>query len=79
MAENTPPDRNIGNPVGATDPEGRAVSYSLTGGDTDRFTIIPQNGQLRTRTGVDYNYEAQNRYSVTVEAQDEQGGAPPSP
>ena len=74
VAENTPPDRNIGNPVGATDPEGRAVSYSLTGGDTDRFTIIPQNGQLRTRTGVDYNYEAQNRYSVTVEAQDEQGG-----
>ena len=74
VAENTPPDRNIGNPVGATDPEGRAVSYSLTGGDTDRFTIIPQNGQLRTRTGVDYNYEAQNRYSVRVEAQDEQGG-----
>ena len=74
VAENTPGGQDIGDPIRATDPEGRAVSYSLTGGDTDRFTIIPQNGQLRTRTGVDYNYEAQNRYSVTVEAQDEQGG-----
>ena len=74
VAENTPGGQDIGDPIGATDPEGRAVSYSFTGGDTDRFTIIPQNGQLRTRTGVDYNYEARNRYSVTVEAQDEQGG-----
>ena len=74
LAENTPPDRSIGNPIRATDPEGRAVTYRLTGGDTDQFTIDPNNGQLRTQTGVEYNYEVQNRYSVTVEAQDEQGG-----
>ena len=74
LAENTPPDRSIGNPIRATDPEGRAVTYRLTGGDTDQFTIDEDSGQLRTQTGVEYNYEARNRYSVTVEAQDEQGG-----
>ena len=78
LAENTTGTQNIGNPIRATDPEGRAVSYRLTGGDTDRFTIIPQNGQLRTQTGVDYNYEVRNRYSVKVEAADEQGAARPS-
>ena len=74
LTENTPPDPSIGAPVRATDPEGRTVSYSLVGGDTGQFTIVSSNGQLRTQTGVDYNYEAKNRYSVTVEAQDDQGG-----
>ena len=74
LTENTPPDRNIGSPVRATDPEGSTVSYSLTGGDTDQFTIDTNNGQLRTQAGVDYNYEVKNRYSVTVEAADDQGG-----
>ena len=74
LAENTTGTQDIGNPIRATDPEGRTVSYSLAGGDTDQFTIAPSNGQLQTRTGVDYNFEAQSRYSVTVEAQDEQGG-----
>ena len=74
LAENTPPDRSIGNPLRAADPEGGAVTYSLSGRDASSFTIDPNNGQLRTQTGVEYNYEVQNRYSVTVEAQDEQGG-----
>ena len=58
----------------ATDPEGRTVSYRLAGGDTDRFTIDPGSGHLQTRTGATYNFEAQDRYVVTVEAEDEQGG-----
>ena len=74
LAENTPPDRDIGTPLRAADPEGGAVTYSLSGRDASSFTIDPNNGQLRTQTGVEYNYEVQNRYSVTVEAQDEQGG-----
>ena len=74
LAENTTGTQNIGNPIRATDPEGRAVSYSLTGGDRDQFSIVPGIGQLQTRSDVDYNYEVRNRYSVTVEAQDEQGG-----
>ncbi len=74
LDENTPSDRNIGGPVTATDPESTTLTYRLAGGDTDQFTIDPNNGQLRTQTGVDYNYEVKNSYSVTVEAQDEQGG-----
>ncbi len=74
LSENTPPNRNIGTPVRATDPEGRTVSYSLVGGDTDQFTLISSIGQLRTQTGVTYNFETQNRYSVRMEVQDDQGG-----
>ncbi len=74
LTENTTGTRNIGTPIRATDPEGRTVSYRLAGGDVDQFTIISSNGQLRTQTGVDYNYEVKNRYSVTVEAADDQGG-----
>ncbi len=68
------PIENVGGPVGATDPENTTLTYRLAGGDTDQFTIDANNGRLRTRTGTDYNYEAKHRYSVTVEAQDEQGG-----
>ncbi len=50
------------------------MSYRLAGGDTDRFTIDPGSGHLQTRTGATYNFEAQDRYVVTVEAEDEQGG-----
>ena len=56
LAENTPPDRSIGNPIRATDPEGRSVSYRLVSGDTESFAIHPNTGQLQTRTDVDYNY-----------------------
>ena len=74
LAENTTGGQDFGSPISATDPEGGAVRYGLTGGDTDQFSIVPGTGQLQTRTGVDYNFEVRNRYSVTVEAQDEQGG-----
>ncbi len=74
LAENTPGGHDVGNPVRATDPEGRAVTYSLSGRDASAFTLDEDNGQLRTRNGVDYNYEVKNRYAVTVEAADEQGG-----
>ncbi len=74
LAENTTGIQDIGNSITATDPEGTTVTYRLAGGDTDQFTIDTNNGQLRTQTGVDYNYEEKNRYSVTVEAADDQGG-----
>ena len=75
VAENTPPDRNIGNPVGATDPEGRSVSYRLASGDdAGSFAVVSSSGQLRARAGATYDYEVKNRYSVTVEADDRNGG-----
>ena len=74
VAENTPGGQDVGNPISATDPEGGAVSYRLASGDTESFAIHTNTGQLQTRTDVDYNYEVKDRYSVTVEAQDEQSG-----
>ncbi len=74
LGENTPSDRNIGGPVTATDPEGSEVSYRFDSGDTEGFAIDPNTGQLKTRTGVTYDFETKDRYTVRVEAQDEQGG-----
>ena len=74
FGENTPPDRNIGGPVRATDPEFGPLTYRLSGRDASSLTLDEDNGQLRTRPGVTYDFETRNRYSVTVEATDEQGG-----
>ena len=74
LAENTTGTQNIGGPVTATDPENTSLTYGLSGRDADSFTLDETSGQLRTRSGVDYDYETKSRYSVTVEAEDEQGG-----
>ena len=75
MAENTGAGQNIGNPVSATDSDRDRLTYSLEGRDARAFTIISGSGQLRTRSGVNYDYETQNSYSVTVRAQDGKGGS----
>ena len=75
MAENTGAGQNIGNPVSATDGDSDRLTYSLEGRDASAFTIISGSGQLRTRSGVTYDYETQNSYSVTVRTQDNKGGS----
>jgi len=75
FAENTGAGQNIGNPVSATDSDGDRLTYSLQGGDASTFTIVSGSGQLRTRSGVTYDYETKNSYSVTVRVQDGEGGS----
>ena len=75
IAENTGAGQNIGNPVSATDSDGDRLTYSLQGGDASAFTIVSGSGQLRTRSGVTYDYETKNSYSVTVRVQDGEGGS----
>ena len=75
LAENTGAGQNIGNPITATDRDGDRLTYSLEGTDARAFTIISGSGQLRTRSGVTYDYETQNSYSVTVRVQDGKGGS----
>ena len=75
IAENTGAGQNIGNPISATDGDNDRLTYSLEGRDARAFTIISSSGQLRTRSGVTYDYETQNNYSVTVRAQDNKGGS----
>ncbi len=74
VAENTTGTSDIGAPLRATDPEGNSVTYRLASGDTESFGIDPNTGQLQTGTSVTYDYETKDRYTVSVEAQDEQGG-----
>ena len=71
IPENTPAGINVGAPVSA---EGDAtLTYTLSGPDAASFTIVPTTGQVRTRDGVVYDYETENRYTVTVGADDESG------
>ena len=75
IAENTGAGQNIGNPISATDGDGDRLTYSLEGRDASAFTIVSGSGQLRTRSGVTYDYETKNNYSVTVRVQDSKGGS----
>ena len=72
--ENTPPGRNIGEPVAAEDEDNDRLAYTLEGADATSFDIVSTTGQIRTKTGVTYDYEDQTTYSVTVKADDGREG-----
>ena len=66
----------IGTAVEATDTDaGDTLEYSLEGTDADKFGIIMASGQLQTKPGERYNYEADSSYSVTVKVEDGSGGS----
>ena len=75
MAENTSANTDVGNPVTATDVDSDPLRYTLEGDDASSFTIDSASGQISTRSGADYNYEVDDRYSITVKADDNRGGA----
>ena len=70
--ENAGEDINVGLPVAAVDPDGARdiLTYSLKGQDAESFRIVPETGQIRTRSGRTYDFEARDTYNVTVEARD---------
>ena len=70
--ENAGEDINVGLPVAAVDPDGLRdiLTYSLKGQDTESFQVVPETGQIRTRSGRTYDFEARDTYNVTVEARD---------
>ena len=74
VAENTPADQPIGDPVTATDADDDSLTYHLRGAYADRFSIGASTGQLVTKDGIAYDHEARDAYSVTVRARDGQGG-----
>ena len=71
IAENTPPNRNIGAPVAAEDPDGGSLTYTLSGPGAGLFDIVGSSGQLRTKGALDH--EAASRHSVTVSVVDPYG------
>ena len=75
VPENTEAGENIGAPVTATDPDtGDTQTYTLEGADLDSFDIDSASGQLQTKPGVTYDHEIKSSYSVTVNADDNNGG-----
>ncbi len=72
IPENTAGGINVGRPVTATGGKD-ALTYSMDGPDADSFVILPDTGQIRTRSGVNYDYETRNRYQVTVMVSDGTG------
>ena len=72
--ENTRPGQNIGDPVSATDEDNDRLTYTLEGMDPDYFNIVSTTGQIRTKSGVTYDYEITMSYSVTVKVDDGNGG-----
>ena len=70
--ENAGADINVGPPVDAVDPDGARdlLTYSLNGQDAESFRVVPETGQIRTRSGRTYDFEDRDTYNVTVEARD---------
>ena len=77
VAENTPAERNIGDPVEASDDDGDALSYSLTGAGAALFAIDASSGQIETKAPLDFE-TVPNTYSLTVRVSDRMnaGGEP---
>ncbi len=70
VPENSAAGTNVGAPVtaDAADP-GDTLTYSLEGTDASLFDIVSTSGQIQTKSGVTYDYEAtRNSYDVAVKA-----------
>ena len=75
VAENSAADTDVGDAFReATDADGDPLTYSMEGTDAASFTFDASTRQIKTKTGVTYNFEAKNTYSVTVKADDGTGG-----
>ena len=75
VAENTAAGENVGAVVTATDANSDTLEYSLEGTDAASFDIDSTSGQIQTKSGVTYDHEAKSSYSVTVKADDGNGGS----
>ena len=74
VAENSAAGTSVGAPVTATDAEGDALTYRLTGTDAAKFAIDASSGQLTVAAGTALDYETKTSYSVTVEVSDGTAG-----
>ena len=73
IAENTDPEESIGTPVSAFDEDDELLLYTLGGADASFFSISRNNGQLMTKSSL--NFEARNSYGVVVTATDPSGAS----
>ena len=73
LNENSGPGANVGAPVTATDPDDDTLTYALSGADASSFSIDAATGQITANSSLDY--EEKHTYSVTVSADDDDGGS----
>ena len=75
VAENSAAGTNVGDPIPtATDANGDTLTYSMEGADAGSFDFDASARQIKTKTGVTYDHEAKSSYSVTIKADDANGG-----
>ena len=74
LPENTDAGENVGAPLTADDPDRDQLTYRLGGRDAASFDLETDSAQLKTRTGIDYDFEKKERYELTVTADDGHGG-----
>ena len=75
VPENSAANQNVGAVIpAATDADGDSLTYTMEGADAASFTFEASVRQIQTKTGVTYDYETTESYSVTVKADDGNGG-----
>ncbi len=75
VAENTPPNTDVGPPITATDRDGDTLTYTLEGADADAFDVLSTSDGGQIRTSAELNHEEKASYTVTVRVRDGRGGA----
>ena len=67
--ENSSSGTNVGTAIPASDTDGDTLTYTLSGTDSGFFTVA-SGGQIKTKSGVTYNFELKSSYSVTLNVHD---------
>ena len=74
VAENTPPNTDVGGPIAATDRDDDTLDYTLEGADAGSFDILSTSDGGQIRTSASLNHEEKSSYAVTVRVRDGRGG-----
>ena len=76
VPENTAANTNIGAALpAATDADNDPLTYTLEDADAASFNFNAATRQLSTKSGVTYDHETKPSYSVTLKAEDDNGGS----
>ena len=76
VPENTAENTNIGAALpAATDADNDPLTYTLEDADAASFDFNAATRQLSTKSGVTYDHETTPSYSVTLKADDDNGGS----
>ena len=73
LLENSAADVVVGT-VTATDADDDTLTYNLEGTDAGSFAIDSGTGEIKTKTGVTYDYEKMRDHEMTAKADDGNGG-----